>query len=125
MLRAITAVATRDVEIIDALPLTLQAGDQVSVSAPAAERPGYRWASDGGLCSGWVPEVLLSLRDGRLGIARSEYCSQELAVREGQTLRLMWRGEGFPACWCESADGERGWVPNDALSIAGEQGVES
>lgn len=122
MLRAITAVAIRDVEIIDALPLTLRAGDQVSISPPRPERPGYRWASDGGLCSGWVPEVLIALRD-RLGIARGEYCSQELPVQEGQRLRLMWRGEGFPACWCESADGERGWVPSDALLIEDDQGA--
>jgi hypothetical protein len=123
MLRAITAVATRDVQIIDALPLTLHPGDQVSLSAPSPERPGYRWASDGGLCSGWVPEAVLTLRDP-IGVARSEYCSQELPVRAGQTLRLMWRGEGFPACWCESDDGERGWVPSDALSIEPGQGEE-
>lgn len=123
MLRAINAVAIRDIEIIDALPLTLRPGDQVSVSPPNPDRPGYRWASDGGLCSGWVPEALLALRD-HLGIARSEYCSQELAVQAGQTLRLMWRGEDFPACWCESEGGERGWVPSDALSIQEDQGVE-
>ena len=123
MLRAITAVATRDVEIIDALPLTLRPGDQVSVNPPSADRPGYRWASDGGLCSGWVPEAVLTIRE-QLGVARSEYCSQELAVQAGQSLRLMWRGDGFAACWCESSDGERGWVPSDALSIANDQGVE-
>jgi hypothetical protein len=124
MLRAITVDATRSVEIIDALPLTLQPGDQVSVNPPDSERPGYRWCGDGGLCSGWVPEVVLTIRD-RLGVARREYCSQELAVSEGQSLRLMWRGDGFAASWCESADGERGWVPNDALSEASNAGSES
>ncbi|MCK7592203.1 hypothetical protein [Pseudomarimonas salicorniae] len=124
MLRAITVTASRDVEVVDALPLTLQPGDQVSLSDPDPERPGYRWASDGGLCSGWVPEAVLTIRD-RLGIARSEYCSQELAVEAGQVLRLMWRGEGFPASWCESSDGERGWVPDDALAPSADPGVDA
>lgn len=125
MLRAITATATRDVVIIDALPLTLQPGDRVLLSEPESDGPraGYRWANDGGLCSGWLPEAILDIH-GQAATARREYCSQELMVRAGQTLRLMWRGEGFPACWCESEDGERGWVPSDALSIEPNQGVE-
>lgn len=123
MLQAITATATRDVEVDDALPLTLMPGDQVRLSPPDPARPGFRWATDGGLCAGWVPETLLSI-DGAIGTARTEYCSQELPVRAGQRLRLMWKGEGFPSCWCEDEEGQRGWVPLDALSIEPDQGVE-
>lgn len=123
MLRAITATALRDIEPDDALPLTLQAGDRVLLSQVHPDRPDYRWGSDGGLCSGWVPLAVLSV-SGTLGIATTEYCSQELPVKRGDVLRIMWKGQGFAACWCESRDGERGWVPNDALDIPPSQGVE-
>lgn len=117
MLRAITATVTRDVDVEDALPLTLQAGDRVTVADADPQRPDYRWASDGGLCSGWVPTAVLSI-NGTLGMATAEYCSAELPVKAGDTVRVMWKGQGFAACWCESRDGERGWVPTDALDIA-------
>lgn len=123
MLRAITATVTRDVEVDDALPLTLQNGDRVMLSQTHPERPDYYWASDGGLCSGWVPKAVLSI-SGSLGMATSEYCSQELPVKAGDKVRVMWRGQGFDATWCESRDGERGWVPNDALDVAATPGLE-
>jgi len=124
MLKAITARVLRDVDPDDALPLTLQAGDRVLLGNLENPRAGYHWATDGGLCSGWVPDSLLAI-NGTFGVATAEYCSQELGVKSGDQVRIMWKGQGFAACWCESGDGDRGWVPNDALDIPPDQGVEA
>lgn len=124
MLKAIMATVTRDIEPDDALPLTLQNGDRVRVSQAHPDRADYVWADDGGLCAGWVPRAMLHI-NGTAGIAAGEYCSAELGTRQGESVRVMWKGQGFPACWCENRDGDRGWVPNDALDIAPNQGVET
>lgn len=121
MLQAFTGTVTRDIEADDALPLTLQAGDKVYFNQPAPRQlPGYRWADDGGMCSGWVPEAILDPM-GRVSI---DYCSAQLPAKAGDSMRIMWKGQGFAAVWCEDRHGERGWIPTDALSIPPDQGVE-
>lgn len=123
MLKAIMATVTRDVQVDDALPLTLKDGDRVRIGEGSGEREGYVWADDGGLCAGWVPQSVLHLH-GHAGVATTDYCSAELAASRGDSVRVMWKGQGFAACWCENRDGERGWIPSDALEIAPNQGVE-
>ena len=123
MLRAINGTVTRDVETEDALPLTLQAGDQVRVGQAHPDWPDYFWCDDGGLCAGWVPRAALQIT-GALGIAKIEYCSNHLNAKAGDPVRIMWKGDGFPSIWCENRDCDRGWIPFDALDIPPDQGVE-
>lgn len=124
MLKAITGTLTRDVEADDALPLTLQAGDRVNVGAAHPDWPDYFWCDDGGLCAGWVPRGVLHIT-GAAATAKTEYCSQHLNASAGDEVRIMWKGDGFPSIWCEDKDGERGWIPHDAVQIAPNQGVEA
>ena len=116
MLKAINGEVLRDVEAEDTLPLTLVQGDRVRIGQAPRERPGYLWADDGGFCSGWVPEVVLDRRGGD-AIANMEYCSSHLSACTGDIVRIMWKGQGFAAVWCENRDGDRGWLPADALKI--------
>lgn len=116
MLLSITAHVLRDQVPPEDVPLTLKAGDQVRVGHPHPDRPNYFWAEDGGISAGWVPGDLLEQRGGALKM-REDYCSAELAVTAGETVRLLWQDTAHDSWWCESHDSERGWVPADNLSI--------
>jgi hypothetical protein len=116
MLKAINGTLIRDVEAEDTLPLTLQIGDRVREVEAPRPRPGYFWADDGSFCSGWVPEAVVDRRGGEVK-ARAEYCSAHLSASTGDVVRVLWRGQGFDAVWCENRDGDRGWIPGDALAI--------
>lgn len=115
-LRSKNAQVLSDQEAMDELPLTLQPGDRVQVGRSHPERAEFVWASDGGMCSGWVPLVVLA-REGGFAKATREFCSQLLPVKRGDRVRVFWHGEGHDDWWCENRDGDRGWLPASALVI--------
>jgi hypothetical protein len=114
MLQAKNAHVLRDHQPEDDLPLTLSPGDIVHVQRPHPQRPGLVWAHDGSICAGWVPVEVLEAPAGTTR-ATAEYCSQEIAVTQGDTVRLLWQGAG--GWWCENRDGDRGWLPADILDV--------
>jgi len=116
MLRAMTAQVLQAQEAPDAIPLTLNQGDAVRVSHAHPDRTGYVWAEDGQISAGWVPLDLLDLNSGRPR-ARSAYCSAELTVAMGDSVRLMWEDTVHHAWWCEDKAGERGWLPYEFLKV--------
>lgn len=116
MLRAINARIVHSQTAPDAIPLTLNKGDPVQVRQGHPERAGYVWADDGQISAGWVPLDVLDLNSG-VPRARSAYCSAELTVAPGDTVRLMWEDAAHGAWWCEDSAGERGWVRHDFLQV--------
>ena len=116
MLRAIIAQVLREQTAPDAIPLTLKPGDSVRVSHAHPERAGYVWAEDGQISAGWVPLDLINLNSG-VPCARAAYCSAELTVAAGDSVRLMWEDAAHKAWWCEDDHGERGWVRRELLQI--------
>jgi hypothetical protein len=117
MLKAITAVVVQAQTAPDAIPLTLNAGDPVSVGANHAERAGYVWCDDGQLSAGWVPVDVLEVRNGGAR-ANAEYCSAELDVAVGEVVRLLWEDAKHGAWWCENPANDRGWVRTDYLRFS-------
>lgn len=113
-LKAINATVTGAQEAPDAIPLTLKPGDAVIVSHKHPDRPGYVWAEDGQLSAGWVPMDLITTNTGRPQ-ATAEYCSAELTVNPGDTVRLIWEDPAHGACWCEDRHSERGWIRTEHL----------
>ena len=116
MLKAITARVVGAQESPDAIPLTLHAGDAVQVLHRHPDRDGYVWADDGQISAGWVPFDLLDLNGG-VPRASAEYCSAELTVNPGDSVRLMWEDAAHGAWWCEDGHGERGWVRRENLQL--------
>jgi hypothetical protein len=116
MLRAMTARVVGSQTALDAIPLTLKQGDQVRVGHAHPERAGYVWAEDGQISAGWVPLDVLDLNSGRT-CARTAYCSAELSVAPGDTVRLMWEDTVHATWWCEDNAGERGWVRRELLEL--------
>lgn len=114
MLQAKNAQVLRDHVPPEDLPLTLSPGQTVHVERTHPERPGVVWANDGSISAGWVPVAVLEKPSGTTR-AVAEYCSQEIAVAAGDSVRLLWQGAG--GWWCENRDGDRGWLPESILSV--------
>ena len=115
-LKAINAQVTGSQESPDAIPLTLKPGDVVHVQHAHPDRPGYVWAEDGQLSAGWMPLDLVDMNSGTPK-AKAEYCSAELTVEPGDTVRLIWEDPAHGACWCEDRHSERGWIRNEHLKF--------
>ena len=109
-----TATVVEAHEPPDELPLTLSPGDVVNIVRDDPNRAGWVWANDGSISAGWVPVSVLEAPSGKTR-ATQEFCSQEIAVQPGQSVRLMWEGAG--GWWCENEDGDRGWLSADKLQI--------
>ena len=64
--------------------------------------------------SGWVAEVVFE-RQGEVGIVSCDYSAVELQVAEGEVVTIEEEYGGW--AWCSNQRGERGWVPNQNLSL--------
>ena len=115
-LKSINAKIIAPQESPDAIPLTLNPGDPVQVVRKHPDRPGYVWAEDGQISGGWIPFDILDLNGG-IPRAKVEYCSAELTVEPGDTVRLMWEDQVHGAWWCEDRHSERGWVRSERLQV--------
>lgn len=119
MLKAITAEVVQAQSPPDAIPLTLNAGDPIRVGQRHPERSDYVWCEDGQISAGWVPIDLIDVLPSGAR-ANATYCSAELEVAVGDTVRLMWVDRPHHAWWCENAQHERGWVPESFLRFEGD-----
>jgi hypothetical protein len=120
-LKSIHARVVAAQESPDAIPLTLRPGDVVHVRQAHPDRTGYVWVEDGQLSAGWVPMDLIDTHSGRTK-AKAEYCSAELSVQPGDSVRLIWEDPAHGACWCEDRHSERGWVRNECLQFEEAEG---
>jgi hypothetical protein len=115
-LRRITAKVVQQQFAPDAIPLTLNPGDKLVLGNWHPGRGGYVWCEDGQISAGWVPADLIDNR-GDGNFAKAEYCSAELEVAPGDTVRLLWEDVLHGAWWCEDAHHERGWVRAECLQF--------
>jgi hypothetical protein len=115
-LRAITAKVVAAQSPPDAIPLTLNPGDPVTLGNWHPGRGGYIWCDDGQISAGWVPaDIIEAGPDGAR--AKASYCSAELEVEPGDVVRLLWEDATHGAWWCETAASERGWVRAEYLQF--------
>jgi hypothetical protein len=90
-------------------PIAVRAGDRVTVGRRDQQFPAWRWVTTGDGRSGWMAERYLELRGDDDGVALRDYDATELSVEAGDELAVLDEEGGW--LWCESARGERGWVP--------------
>jgi hypothetical protein len=86
-------------------PLSVRAGELVTVGEDDPEWPGWRWCTDARGKQGWVPEALIG--DG--GVIDREYTARELDVAVGDEVEIVREIAGW--IWCEKAAGGSGWIP--------------
>jgi SH3-like domain-containing protein len=91
-------------------PITVAAGELISVGKEDPDWPGWRWCRDARGKEGWVPEAFIS--DGKR-IAR-DYTARELAASPGDEVEIVEEAAGW--MWCTKAAGASGWMPARHLS---------
>ena len=99
-------------------PLTLRAGEEVTVGKHDTEWPGWVWCTNRAGKGGWVPEQYIE-EHGSEGAARYDYTAVELAVNVGDELLVGQRINGW--VWCTNANGQSGWVPERNLEMISTQ----
>jgi hypothetical protein len=90
------------------VPLSVHAGDELTLGDHDVEWPGWVWATDKSGHSGWAPESYMLVADSTGRMIR-DYTGRELSVGRGDVLTV--EDEESYWLWCVSAAGERGWVP--------------
>jgi hypothetical protein len=86
-------------------PISVRAGEVVSVGKDDPEWPGWRWCTDARGKQGWVPEAFIG--DG--GAIDRDYTARELGVVAGDEVTVVREVAGW--VWCEKDDGASGWIP--------------
>jgi len=96
-------------------PISIKAGDPVTLSGKTDEWDGHIWlwaeGPDGK--AGWVPDSIIENRDGQARADR-DYSAAELTCIKGEILIAVEETHGW--AWCRSSTGEEGWVPLRNLS---------
>jgi uncharacterized protein YgiM (DUF1202 family) len=90
-------------------PLSVAAGERVSVGREDDEFPGWKWCRASSGLEGWVPVELLSDASATETAALCDYSSRELAVQPGEEVTI----EDSRHEWLlvRNKQGERGWIP--------------
>ncbi len=104
-----TVVAREPHEIPPREPLSLRAGDVVTVHRRDDEWPAFVFVE----CehgSGWVPSRRLSAGAGSATVL-VPYDTTELPTRAGDRLEVLERDDESGWLWCRNAAGREGWVP--------------
>ncbi len=100
-------------------PITLEAGDPVSLSGRSENWDGHTWlwASNEAGKEGWIPDSLIGIIDGA-AYATKAYSAIELSCRAGDIVTGHEQTHGWVLCRVE--DGTTGWVPEKNLErVAG------
>lgn len=97
-----------DYQTAHADPLTMHAGQVLTLGRTDAEWPGWVWCTDADGKGAWVPQAYLRAQGSR-GTALCDYTSRELSVRAGELLTLQRAESGW--WWATNGAGDSGWVP--------------
>ena len=94
-------------------PITVRAGDRVSVGVADPEFPGWRWCTGPDGRQGWVPELLLRL-EGLGALMLEDYTARELSVPAGAEVAVHRVVAGW--AWVTAQDGRSGWIPLSCIA---------
>jgi hypothetical protein len=89
-------------------PLTLSAGEEVTLGRRDDEWVGWVWCTDRAGTSGWAPERWIE-QHGDTGQMRRDYTAAELTAEVGEILTVELEESGW--LWAVNPQGERGWIP--------------
>ncbi|AKT38824.1 SH3 domain-containing protein [Chondromyces crocatus] len=98
-------------------PISFRLGDPVQLDGRDDLWEGNRWvwATNAGGHGGWIPPQAVVPAEEGAGhwIARRDYSARELDVHPGDRLDILRRELGW--CWCRTAQGDCGWIPERDL----------
>ncbi|MCX7033371.1 MAG: SH3 domain-containing protein [Arenimonas sp.] len=91
-------------------PLAVAAGEKVTLGIRDVDWPEFIWATDSRGRSGWIHQSLLNG-----DVVSRDYDAREIEGNTGDSVRLIELLGGW--WWAENEIGEKGWLPEHALSI--------
>jgi uncharacterized protein YgiM (DUF1202 family) len=107
-----TVQVRRGYQIQYANPITVRAGESLTVGRADDDSPGWRWcrAADGR--QGWVPVELLSSEEPDTTILK-DYSARELQVVPGEEVTVEDVRHGW--LLVRNVKGDCGWIPADCV----------
>ena len=101
-------IANSDYEEKDRNPLTLSAGDEVTVGPADRAWPGWVWAQDNNGRGGYIPEEIMEpTGEGRFALMEN-FDPAVLTIHRGDELVSLKQIHGWH--WCKNTAGDQGWV---------------
>lgn len=104
----------KDWRTVYADPLTVHAGERLTLGKRDDEWPGWIWVTTEANKNGWMPGRLIESH-GPTGTALADYDARELEVCVGGTLTLHAEESGWH--WATASDGRTGWVPASHVEL--------
>jgi len=101
-------------------PIDVKAGDlvrPVQDGSMETDFMGWTWCIGPDGRAGWTPDSWCEPTDEGWRVMR-DFSARELTVRKGDRLRLFHSESGF--LFCETATGERAWVPDAVVTLEGQ-----
>jgi len=89
-------------------------GDRLTFERRETVYPGWIWCTDVLGNRAWVPEAFVSV-SGETCVLVRDYDSRELAVSEGEVVRILEKESGW--AWVVDDLDRRGWVPLECLAL--------
>jgi hypothetical protein len=108
--------ANADYEEKDRNPLTLVAGDEITVGPEDRAWPGWVWAQDNDGRSGYVPEEILEPMSEERFALMEDFDPTVLTIKRGDALESLKQIHGWH--WCQNDAGQEGWVAGYLLKPA-------
>jgi uncharacterized protein YgiM (DUF1202 family) len=104
--------ANTNYTVLDRSPLSIQAGDTVTVGPRDKSWTGWIWVSTTEGRGSYVPEEILSV-EGTSAKVLAPFSARDLSVQQGETVTALREVSGW--LWCRNATGEEGWLPEFVL----------
>lgn len=87
-------------------------GEKLKFERKPTDWPGWIWCTASNGKASWIPESWAEL-SGEFCILSRDYNSQELSVKEGETLEVELEESGW--AWVRNSAGDYGWVPIERI----------
>jgi len=93
-------------------PITVRAGESLTVGKVDDDSPGWRWCEAADGRQGWVPVEFLSTEEPQATIVK-DYSARELQVVPGEEVTIADTRHGW--LLVRNVKGDCGWIPADCL----------
>jgi hypothetical protein len=107
-----TYTANTNYTVLDRSPLTISAGDTVTVGPRDKSWEGWIWVSTADGRGSYVPEEILEIT-GASAVVKTAFSARDLSVQHGEQVTALREVKGW--LWCRNADGAEGWLPEFVL----------
>lgn len=109
-----TRVANADYTVVDRTPLTLAAGETVSLGNEDKAWEGWVWATTAEGRGTYLPVSFLEETAPGQARLKEPFAAIDLSVKKGDPVTCLRELSGW--FWCRDAAGNEGWLPDYVLA---------